>query len=230
MKLLEYVVAVREKSLTEDHPDRLASQQVLATVYYSDGQVIKAMGLLEYVVAVRERTLAEEHPSRLASQHVLARAYQANCEIKKAVKLLEHVVVVRERTLAEWHPDQQASLHLLARAYEVDGQITRAGKLFEQRIRQKRQCEERRPLNAEAQEDARLRAAVENQDRSVIVTFGGSNSGLQVGLNHGLPNDFRILISRTFVIIASREPRGKERIPFHKIINLFIYREPKVPG
>jgi hypothetical protein len=32
--LLEQVVKMREQTLAEDHPDRLASQQVLATVYW----------------------------------------------------------------------------------------------------------------------------------------------------------------------------------------------------
>lgn len=190
MQLLEYVVAIREKSLAEDHPDRLASQQVLATVYLTDGQIKEAVRWLEYVVAVRETTLVEDHPSLLASQHILARACQANGEIKRAVKLLEHVVVLREKTLAEWHPDREASLYVLAGAYEMDCQIVRAGELFQQAmaIRQKRLGREH--CSSEALEDARLKAAVENQDRSVNVVFGSSNSGLQIGVNHGIMSGF----------------------------------------
>ena len=78
MALLEQVVAVRERTLAEDHLDRLASQHVLAMVYRSDGQIQRAVTLLEQVVAVQERTLAKDHPLRLASQHELAIAYQAD--------------------------------------------------------------------------------------------------------------------------------------------------------
>ncbi|EJT69191.1 hypothetical protein GGTG_13300 [Gaeumannomyces tritici R3-111a-1] len=71
--LLEHVVAVRGRTLSEKHPSRLASQHEIAAAYQADGQVKKAVGLLEHVVAVKRRTLSEEHPDRLASQHALAR-------------------------------------------------------------------------------------------------------------------------------------------------------------
>ena len=60
--MLEYVVAVQERTLAEEHPNRLSSQHELASAYRADGQVNKAVELLEHVVAVEERTLAEEVP------------------------------------------------------------------------------------------------------------------------------------------------------------------------
>ncbi|RAO73453.1 uncharacterized protein BHQ10_009465 [Talaromyces amestolkiae] len=76
LKRIEHVVAVREKVLTEDHPDRLASEHVLAIVYHADGQLEAAVKLLEHVVAVKEKALTEDHPSRMESQHALMRLYQ----------------------------------------------------------------------------------------------------------------------------------------------------------
>ena len=35
MKLLEHVVGIRETTLAEDHPDRLASQHALGSAYHS---------------------------------------------------------------------------------------------------------------------------------------------------------------------------------------------------
>ncbi|KAK3942096.1 P-loop containing nucleoside triphosphate hydrolase protein [Diplogelasinospora grovesii] len=130
--LLKQVVAVQERMLAEDHPDRLASQHELARAYESGGQIRKAVALLEQVVAVRERTLAEDHPDRLASQHALAGAYHADGQIKKAVTLFEQVVTVKEKTLAEEHPNRLASQHELAGAYQADGQIKKAVALLEQ--------------------------------------------------------------------------------------------------
>ncbi|KAJ5633313.1 FabD/lysophospholipase-like protein [Penicillium lividum] len=52
LALLEYVVSVGERTLAQEHPDRLASQYVLARVYEADGQIGKAIELLEHVVAV----------------------------------------------------------------------------------------------------------------------------------------------------------------------------------
>lgn len=58
--LLEHVVPARERTLSEEHPDRLASQYALARAYRVNGQVKEAVDLLEHVVAVRERTLSKE--------------------------------------------------------------------------------------------------------------------------------------------------------------------------
>jgi hypothetical protein len=69
--LLLYVVAVSERVLAEEHPDRLASQHVLAMAYQADGQIKKAVEMLEHVVAVKARAMRTDHPSRLISQRAL---------------------------------------------------------------------------------------------------------------------------------------------------------------
>ncbi|KAF6801031.1 phosphorylase superfamily protein, partial [Colletotrichum musicola] len=88
IKLLEHVVEVREETLDEGHPDRLASQHVLARAYQADGRVKEAIELLEHVVEVQEKTLDEGHPHRLASQHTLAYAYEADGRAKEATEVL----------------------------------------------------------------------------------------------------------------------------------------------
>ncbi|GAB7336313.1 hypothetical protein MBLNU13_g09056t1 [Cladosporium sp. NU13] len=130
VRLLEHVVAIRERVLAEDHPHRLTSQGVLAVVYQANGQVKEAVKeavrLLEHVVAIKERVLAEDHPSRLASQHNLASAYQANGQVKEAVRLLEHVVAIRERVLAEDHSCQRVPQHEVVRALNKDHELRQA--------------------------------------------------------------------------------------------------------
>jgi tetratricopeptide (TPR) repeat protein len=120
----------RKSHLTEDCPDRLLSQHVLAMAYQADGQVRKAVELLKHIVTVEEKVLAEEHPDRLASQHELATAYQADGQVRKAVELLEYVVTVEEKILAEEHPDRLTSQHVLATAYQADGQVRKAVELL----------------------------------------------------------------------------------------------------
>ncbi|KAK8905606.1 hypothetical protein QC760_005530 [Botrytis cinerea] len=135
VSLLEQVVRIRETILAKDHPDRLASQQVLAIAYEANGQIKEAIALLEQVIKIDETTLAEDHPDRLASQHALAIAYRANGQIKEAVALLEQVVKIEETTLTEDHPSRLASQHELARAYEANGQIKEAIALLEQVVK-----------------------------------------------------------------------------------------------
>ena len=64
--------------LAEDHPNQLALQHMLASVYQANGQVEEAVEMAEHVVRIQEVVLAEDHPDRLALQHVLASAYHAN--------------------------------------------------------------------------------------------------------------------------------------------------------
>jgi tetratricopeptide (TPR) repeat protein len=118
VELLEHVVAIREKTLAVNHPDRLASQHALGIAYGANGQIKEPVKLLEHVVAIKEKTFAENHPSRLASQHGLAAAYQANGQIKEAVKLLEHVVAVQAEIWAEDDYRRQLSKNLLQHCYE----------------------------------------------------------------------------------------------------------------
>jgi hypothetical protein len=59
------VVAVEEKVLAEEHPDRLESHHGLARVYRAGGQVGMAVELLKHVVAVKAMVLRDGHPSQL---------------------------------------------------------------------------------------------------------------------------------------------------------------------
>ena len=119
------MVAINERVLAEDHPNRLASQHSLAIAYQDNGQVKDAVRLLKHVVAIQERVLAEDHPDRLTSQHELASAYKANGKVKDAVRLLEQVVAIHERVLAEDHPSRLASQYSLARPYDAAKQPDR---------------------------------------------------------------------------------------------------------
>ena len=69
--LLEHVVKVKETTLAETHPDRLASQHALALAYDANEQPQEALPLLKHVVAVECRVLSDNHPSRLISIRAL---------------------------------------------------------------------------------------------------------------------------------------------------------------
>ena len=135
VRLLEGVVQIRGQTLTEDHPDQLASQHELAGAYQADGQVQEAVRLLEEVVRIRGQTLTEDHPDRLVSQHALAGVYRANGQVKDAIQMLEEVVRIRGQTLTEDHPDRLVSQHALAGVYRANGQVKDAIQLLEEVVR-----------------------------------------------------------------------------------------------
>ncbi|KAL6404711.1 hypothetical protein AUP68_11539 [Ilyonectria robusta] len=132
VRMFKKVVTIRERTLADTHPDRLASQHTLASAYLANGQVAEAVQLLKEVVTIRKRILADEHTNRLASQHELARAYHANGQVEEAVQLLEEVVAIRKRTLADTHPDRLASQHTLASACLDNGQVEEAVQLLKE--------------------------------------------------------------------------------------------------
>jgi tetratricopeptide (TPR) repeat protein len=101
--LLEQVVRIREQTLAEDHPSRLASQHALAGAYEANGQVKEAVALLEQVVRIEEQTLAEDHPSRLASQHALAVVFWELGYLNLALSIMQNVVMVQKVSLDEQH-------------------------------------------------------------------------------------------------------------------------------
>jgi hypothetical protein len=75
VKLLEYIVKVRETTLRETSPLQLHSQYTLAYTYDADRQIKEAIALVKHVVKIQKTTLAETHPDQLLSQQVPASAY-----------------------------------------------------------------------------------------------------------------------------------------------------------
>lgn len=116
--LLENVVKIRQRTLPEDSPDRLASQQELAVAYYlEDGQIAEATLRLEEVVRTKAQTFGEEHPSTARTQVWLADAYKRAGRLADAIALYERVVNTRTLALGEGHPHLLTSQHKLASAY-----------------------------------------------------------------------------------------------------------------
>ena len=74
--LLEQVAKIKETTLPETHPSRLASQHALAGAYQANGQVVEAVPLLEQVVKIKRLKLPTSHPSRVVSENTLSYCLQ----------------------------------------------------------------------------------------------------------------------------------------------------------
>ncbi|KAM0707271.1 hypothetical protein Q7P35_006603 [Cladosporium inversicolor] len=118
-------------NLSEDHPERLASQHELAFACQVNGHTSKAIALLEHIVKIERDSLVQDHPARLASRHALATAYRASGQTSKAIAMLEDVVEFQEGSLAEDHPGRLASQYELALAYQANGQVGKAVALLQ---------------------------------------------------------------------------------------------------
>jgi hypothetical protein len=67
------VVKIKEQTLDEDHPDRLASQHNLAIMYWDLGYRNAALQLMKHVVEIHRQVLDEHHPARTGSEACLER-------------------------------------------------------------------------------------------------------------------------------------------------------------
>jgi hypothetical protein len=68
VSLLEQVVKISEQTLAEDHPDQLASQQVLTTFYWDFNRRNTALDITKRIVKIRRQVLDEHHPARTDSK------------------------------------------------------------------------------------------------------------------------------------------------------------------
>jgi Tetratricopeptide repeat len=74
--LCEQNLAIRERLLSLDHPDTLASRHNLANAYWAAGRIGAAVTLHEQNLAGRERILGPDHADTLRSRNSLAHAYR----------------------------------------------------------------------------------------------------------------------------------------------------------
>ena len=118
---MEKVVAVRKRTLGEEHLDTLGAMNNLAIRYSEVGRRQEALELTERVVTAKERTLGEEHPDTLGSMHNLANCYSEVGRRQEALKLLEKVIAARKRTLGEEHPDTLQSYRNLTIFEKIPG-------------------------------------------------------------------------------------------------------------
>lgn len=129
--VVEQVAKIRETTLAQEHPDRLASQGLLATAYQANGQIKKAVMLHEGIVKIQKETLAQDHLQRLISQHDLAAAYVLHGQVAEAITLLEDIIKIGKTSLTPNDPLLLVSQHQLGEIYGVSGQIKEAITLLE---------------------------------------------------------------------------------------------------
>ena len=84
MSLLEQVVKIREQTLAEDHPSRLASQQALATMFWDLGRRNASLQIMKHVVEIQRQVLDKHHPDRKNSEAWLEYFEDEMCNVEAA--------------------------------------------------------------------------------------------------------------------------------------------------
>jgi serine/threonine protein kinase/tetratricopeptide (TPR) repeat protein len=122
----ERALALSRSFLGPEHPDTLASMNILAAAYYHAGRIDQAQPLLEEALTKQRARLGPDHPETLKTMGSLANAYQDAGQLDKALPLFEQALAQFKEKLGPDHPDTLVSMNNLAGAYWRLGQADKA--------------------------------------------------------------------------------------------------------
>jgi non-specific serine/threonine protein kinase/serine/threonine-protein kinase len=104
VKAYELAVSVRSSSLGPDHPDTLASRNVLAKALVLVGRTADAIPLFERALKLHEAKLGRYHPDTLTSRSELAEACGVSGRAAEATRMHEQTLELCEANLGHDHP------------------------------------------------------------------------------------------------------------------------------
>lgn len=127
---LEGALALRRRTLGEEHRDTLETMNALAVLYKQAGKYAEAEPLATKVLEVRRRVLGGEHPETLNSMNNLAVLYQYEGKYALAEPLYAKALEVWRRAGAEDLPDTLVVMKDLGDLYRVEGKYALAEPLL----------------------------------------------------------------------------------------------------
>jgi tetratricopeptide (TPR) repeat protein len=123
-------LAIRKKTLGEEHPDTATSYNNLAGLYESMGVYEKAEQLYLKALKIREEVLGEEHPNTATTYNNLAGLYESMGAYEKAEPLYLKDLKISEKVLGEEHPSTATTYNNLAGLYRSMGAYEKAEPLY----------------------------------------------------------------------------------------------------
>jgi tetratricopeptide (TPR) repeat protein len=131
---LERAVKLREAHLSPDHPETLASMDVLSDAYCKVGRPAEGIALLQRVLDSRKRTLGPDHAETLSSMMSLAAAYRLGRQSDSCAQILENLIE-KQRAIGgpapSWIP---GAMHQLALCYGWGGRLVESMTLHEKAL------------------------------------------------------------------------------------------------
>jgi serine/threonine protein kinase/tetratricopeptide (TPR) repeat protein len=122
------------RHLGPEHPDTLASMNLLGSSYAALGRHADAVRLREQTLSLRTATLGADHPDTLVSMNNLANSYEVLGRPADALGLRQQTLALRQAKLGPDHPDTILSMHNLASGYAALGRHAEAAPLHERTL------------------------------------------------------------------------------------------------
>ena len=124
-----------ERLLGPDHPDTLASMNILAMGCQAAGKFDLALPLFEETLRLRTAKLGPSHPDTLNSMNNLAQGCNAAGQRDQAMEILEMAYPRMKTTLGPNHPYTLRCMHNLAAGYLNAGKLDLGLPLIEETVR-----------------------------------------------------------------------------------------------
>jgi serine/threonine protein kinase len=137
--LHEKVLAYRQKTLGQEHPQTLQTMVLLALSYLHSGRVDESVKLQEKVVRLRRKSFGSGHLDTVFAMNDLAVIYGGAGRAEDALKLKEQVLDLTRRIVGEGHPRTVGAMHNLGNAYSDAGRHEEAFELIESALDFRRQ-------------------------------------------------------------------------------------------
>ncbi|HEX4706601.1 MAG TPA: tetratricopeptide repeat protein, partial [Candidatus Udaeobacter sp.] len=120
------IVSIREEVLGPEHPDTLASRNILANALTGEGKYAEAEAEHREVLKLREKVLGPEHPDTLGSRNNLANALDSEGKYAETESEYRAVLKLEEKVLGAEHPDTLTIRNNLANALRGEGKYAEA--------------------------------------------------------------------------------------------------------
>ncbi len=130
LPIAERVLAINEQAFGKNHPEVAIALCVLAPLYDSIGEPVRAEELYLRALAIQERAHGTEDPEVATVLNDLAEFYHAHGEYPRAEELYERALAIREKALGPEHPDVATVLTDLGRLHHDRGNDQRAEELY----------------------------------------------------------------------------------------------------
>jgi tetratricopeptide (TPR) repeat protein len=132
--LYEQALAIRRKSLGEDHPDTAESYDRVAFNLNAQGRYAEAQPLFERALAIRRKSLGEDHPDTAQGYNNVAFNLDAQGHYAEAQPLHQRALAIRRTALGEDHPSTAQSYNNVAFNLKEQGRYGEAQPLFERAL------------------------------------------------------------------------------------------------
>lgn len=126
VRFFQQLVKWTQDTQDQDDPSRLESQNLLAVVYKTDGQLRPALELLENAVKIQDETSTGNFTSLVTSQDQAASRTKSDTLSILMSKMTKYTCAMIEKVRADINPYRLAFQHSLAVVYAASGDTKRA--------------------------------------------------------------------------------------------------------